>query len=125
MRHLIWSLLWACLILVLYLLPGSELPEFNEWDFLSIDKVAHVAMFAAMSLFLKVGLKRQSASSKLRAFAGYYAVGFAIFYGLILETIQEHVSPGRYSDIQDALANVVGAILGTVIYRFIYRRQVR
>ena len=122
MRHLFWSLLWAALILVLYVLPGDELPTYAEWDFLSLDKLVHMGLFAAMALFLKIGLKRQSASGKARTFAGYFAVGFAIVYGVILEAIQSQVAPGRYSDVQDALANVFGAILGTVIYRFIYRK---
>ncbi len=122
LRHLIWSLLWAVLILVLYVLPGNELPAFDDWDFLSLDKIAHIGLFSAMSLFLKVGLKRQSASAKARTFAGHIAVSFAISYGLILEVIQGQVAQGRYSDVQDALANVLGAILGTVIYRFIYRK---
>ncbi len=121
LRHLVWSLLWAVLILVLYVLPGEELPVFDDWDFLSLDKLAHMGLFAAMTLFLKVGLKRQSASARARTFAGYYAVSFSIGYGVILEAIQGHVAQGRYSDVQDALANVLGAILGTVIYRFIYR----
>jgi VanZ family protein len=107
---------------VLYVLPGNELPAFDDWDFLSLDKIAHIGLFSAMSLFLKVGLKRQSASAKARTFAGHIAVSFAISYGLILEVIQGQVAQGRYSDVQDALANVLGAILGTVIYRFIYRK---
>lgn len=104
------------------MLPGDELPAFADWDFLSLDKFAHMGLFAAMSLFLKVGLKRQSASVKARTFAGYLAVSFAVVYGVILEVIQGQVAQGRYSDVQDALANVLGAILGTVIYRFIYRK---
>ncbi len=46
----------------------------------------------------------------------------AVPYGGVLEFIQGTISPDRYSDVFDFGANVVGCIVGIVIYRLIYRR---
>lgn len=121
-RHLIWSLLWAIIIAGLYLAPGKDMPNMEFWDFLQFDKVGHLAVFCLLTLFLKVGFKRQSAFPKLQNRSSLWALMFAVPYGGILEFIQGTISPDRHSDVFDFGANVVGCILGIVIYRLIYRR---
>jgi len=121
-RHLIWSILWAVIIASLYLAPGKDMPKMELWDFLQFDKIGHLAVFSLLTLFLKVGFKRQTAYPRLQNRSSIWALMIAVPYGGVLEFIQGTISPDRYSDVFDFGANVVGCIVGIVIYRLIYRR---
>ena len=42
-------------------------------------------------------------------------------YGVLLEYTQYSLFPNRYFEWLDALANVLGALIGSVIFRFVWR----
>ncbi|MDG1261763.1 MAG: VanZ family protein [Flavobacteriales bacterium] len=122
LRHAIWSILWAIIIACLYLAPGEDLPNMDMWDFLQFDKIGHMAVFGLFTLLLKVALKRQTSFPRINMRTSLWTLMVAVPYGGILEFIQGTVMPNRHSDIFDFGANVVGCIVGIVIYRLIYGR---
>lgn len=125
LRHMIWSLLWAAIIAFLYFIPGKDMPITSIWDLFQLDKIGHLGVFALFVLITKVGMKRQTRFSRLRQNSTRAALLIAIPYGGVLEFIQGTVSPDRNSDVMDFVANVVGCVLGIVIFRLIYGRSGR
>jgi VanZ family protein len=72
-----------------------------------MDKVAHAATYAVLALL--VGLASGYHGAKL-LLTGFFA---AIGIGIVDELLQL-LSPGRHADLEDLLADGVGAVLGTL-----------
>ncbi|MGF1563887.1 MAG: VanZ family protein [Flavobacteriales bacterium] len=120
---MMWSFIWTIVVGFLYLLPGEDLPVVGIWDLLSADKIAHVGVFTLLSLFTATGLKRQIRFAFLNDRAAFVAAGGSALYGTALEFAQTALTTGRYFEMGDIIANVVGCVLGIVIFRLIYGRS--
>lgn len=123
LRHMIWSFSWIIAVALLYAIPGGDLPEVDVWDLLSFDKIAHFGVFALLSLFLSVGLKRQMTFPSVKRRAIRIAALFSLIYGGILEALQGMLFEDRYSDWLDFAANTLGVLLGLVIFRLLYGKE--
>jgi len=119
--YLLPSIAWALFILLLYSLPGNDLPVLHWMDVFSFDKVLHALFFALLCLFLSTALKRQQKFWLLRKHGIQVAIVCSIVYGTLLELVQGAFFEGRESDVYDWLANTLGVFVGWIMFRFIYR----
>jgi len=91
--------LGALAIIFLSLLPADELPDIDVWD-----KLEHAIAYATVSLALGIGWAGQRRA--------WYLLGSGlVVLGVLLEYLQSFV-PGRLADPADAVANLVGTLLG-------------
>ncbi|MCB0760280.1 MAG: VanZ family protein [Flavobacteriales bacterium] len=120
LRFLLPSISWGILILLLYAIPGTDLPSMTIWDVFGADKMMHALMFSLFVTIMIVGFRRQNVSRALRNRATWLALGIGICYGILMESIQGMVFVERTTDILDMVANCAGALLGIVIFRIIY-----
>jgi len=112
--------LYWLLIFTLTTLPSSKLPEVKI-----NDKIEHFLAYFGLSVLLGLTLFTQNKSKLLKK--AYYIISVFIvaFYGAVDEIHQLYV-PGRFCDINDWLADFVGAIIGSiVVYLFIYVSKVK
>ncbi len=105
-----WSppVIWSAAIFYSSTLPGSSihLPQFKF-----VDKLIHVLVFGILTLLvLRIGW---GSENKIKAF--YFGILYSILYGLIDE-IHQFFVPGRFTDPFDFLANVVGVLVGCLIF---------
>jgi VanZ family protein len=101
-----WLALWVVisgLVSVLYLLPYGGPPSVAQ-----IDKLAHLAAFAA------IGIATWPATQRSRAFGQILLVSAALAIGL--ECLQTFV-PGRDFSFFDLLANTAGLAIGAIAGR--------
>ena len=96
-------------ISILFFLPGSALPKENWLDVIHFDKWVHVGFFALL-LFL---------------WRFYFPTGkkyhviimvLALSYGLGVEAVQHYFIENRSFDLLDVIADVAGAITGTLYW---------
>ena len=116
------SVTWALLILVLCLLPGSELPSWDWADLISLDKPIHAFLFGVLTLLVVRGMvpdRSLHVSTKVRVGSVLVAVG----YGVAMEVMQELEALGRHGDVPDAIANTTGAVAGAAYVRWRSIRQ--
>lgn len=106
--HFRWALAWALCILVLCLIPGRSLPEWDWFDLLSLDKLVHAGMFGALTLLLCGAFAKRGAPASFLP----WAVGLSAAYGLGTEVLQGLEALGRRTDLNDMIANTVGALAG-------------
>lgn len=92
------GLLVACVIAILSILPGEDLPEVH----LS-DKVEHAIAYGVLSACICFWLGGR------RMFAG---VLLTVGFGAVLEIAQALAGTGRTASLLDEIANLVGACLG-------------
>jgi VanZ family protein len=108
--------LYAALVLVLSLLPDSGGPSYG-WD-----KANHFIAYAGMSFLFT---RAASAAGLSPARAALAAVAAATLFGIGVEFLQSLTST-RQADALDALANMLGALLGAALFSFIkYRAEVK
>lgn len=123
-KQLLPAIFWTALIFAMCLVPGGSLPRVNWLSLFSIDKLVHMGMFVILVVLLIVGFKKQYKHQTLRSRAISIALLFSFLYGIVIELLQAGVFPGRSADVNDVLANVIGAFLGVVLFRFIYGKEI-
>lgn len=101
------TLSWAAIILFLCLLPGSELPEWDRFALLHLDKAVHAGMFLVLTVLLARVFHARGMRHWLLA-----AIPIATAYGAATECMQGLEALGRRTDLNDMIANTVGALLG-------------
>jgi VanZ family protein len=82
-------------------------------------------MYGVLSFQLMRGCVRQYKSWKLRYNATTFALTVTVCYGGVIELYQQYFLTDRYGDWVDMAANVVGAILGVVVFRIIFSEYIR
>ncbi len=107
LRSLRWSIAWALVILVLCLMPGKALPEWNWFALLDLDKLVHAGMFFVLAVLL-AGAFVKHGRPQLYLF---WSVAIAMLYGLSTEWMQGLEVLGRRTDMNDLIANSIGALL--------------
>lgn len=82
-------------------------------------------MYGVLSFQLMRGCIRQYASWKLRYNATKFSVIASIGYGGLIELYQQYFLTDRFGDWTDLAANVVGTILGVMVFRIIFSDYIR
>ena len=100
----------------LSLSPSYNLPVVN---IPYIDKVVHIGMYLGLSFVsgwsFDIGHKRMKFM--------YLLVTGVFMYGVLMEILQRTMHNGRNFDFMDMIANLTGAILGILIYRYFDRKN--
>lgn len=111
-RSLRPALVWALLIAVLCLTPGTALPAWQWADLLRVDKLVHTLMFAVLTVLVACGVRDLPANvlpfPKVLLIAG----GVSVLYGASMEALQEIPDLNRRGDVIDLIANTAGAVVG-------------
>ena len=98
---------WTLLLFILLSIPSTEIPETGiEWA----DKVAHLGSFLLLGWLWMWALNGRFVT-RILLFAGGFAVLSEGYQGLLPWE--------RSPDIYDALFNIVGLILGILLYRLV------
>tara|TARA_Y100001954_G_C15713373_1_gene554230 strand:+ start:572 stop:964 length:393 start_codon:yes stop_codon:yes gene_type:complete len=121
-RHFIPGIFWGVIILVLSGMPGSYIPEVQSYlDWLEPDKLVHVLMYAAFVFLCLYGIYKNRAKSLLKH--QYYVIlGIGIAFGGLTEVLQKHLFIGRNGNIFDFYADILGCLIGLIIY-LVYQRK--
>jgi VanZ like family len=72
-----------------------------------MDKVAHTATYAVLALLIGLASGYHGAKLLLTGFFAAMGIGIA-------DELLQLLSPGRHADLEDLLADAVGAALGTL-----------
>lgn len=103
-------------IFILTSLPSDRLPSVEV-----SDKINHFLAFFILGFFLNLTLKYQTKFPELKKNIILITVIIASGYALLDELHQLFV-PGRSAEVLDWVADFIGAITGSYLTEFIYRR---
>ena len=112
MKAFIPAIVWALLILYLSTGPGISLPV-KWWDLLAPDKIGHAVFYGILVILILWGFGQQAPLSQKIAWG---VVLGASAYGIGMEVIQYAFFPGRYFEVLDIIANIIGTIAGLIIF---------
>lgn len=123
MKTLFWVIAEIAIIFILLSLPGSSFPEQAKWygDF-PLDKFVHICLFGSMafSFFYHFEKSKYAFLKSVRAKA--YVLIFCILYGIGMEYYQKYFVPSRGFEVNDMLADAVGAILALPFFNWVYQK---
>ena len=120
LKYYIPAILWSFVILFLSTKGGINLPA-SRWDFITLDKVGHLVVYGIFCMLL-LGAFTHNQTLALEQKWVIIALGISIIYGIGMEVIQYTFFPGRFFEIPDIIANIIGSILGLYLFkRFIHK----
>ncbi len=106
------SLGYAIFLAVVSLKPGQQIPKIFDWsELFSPDKFAHFTAYAIFAVLLSFSIAGRSVLIPTAT-----AVAAAALFGVLMEVLQGIAGTGRFYDPVDMVANLLGAILGGVIF---------
>ncbi len=104
------TVLWTGLVAYLCLVSSDKLPEVSVFQF---DKLGHFTFHFGLTflwfLFWKTTYKTENKFAVLKAFL------FSVFFGIGIEICQGLFTTTRQSEIQDVLANSLGALTAVLV----------
>jgi len=112
LKHNKWALLWAMLIFILCMIPGSDLPKISWLENFGFDKFIHAGLFFVLALLLVHGFLKQE---KIRS-AKIITLIICFVYGGLLELLQGALFVERTADVYDFIANSLGSVLGLLLF---------
>ena len=107
---------WVLFIALLTLLPASVV-NIIDWNFMSIDKLAHLFMFTIMAILGSIHFCYGRWPGRL-TYPAFTSLVTAWLYGTLLEYTQALV-PSRTFDYADLTANFAGTLLGIILYKWL------
>lgn len=106
---------------LLFCLPGNELPDSDWLGEINIDKLVHVALFAALVVlwglpFVARQKGRPDARNLIRRTI-ILVVIVSIIYGVAIEFIQGAFIPMRSYSLADMVADGLGSVIGGIFVK--------
>ena len=119
-HNLPW-MIWAIIILGLCIVPGRVIPDPL---FPKIDKYVHLIMYLFLTLLMLHALWKQFPHRSSRTVTEIIVFSVAVAYGIIIEIVQETLIVTRSFEVEDILADSMGAGLGLACwYVFMESRE--
>ncbi|MDO9254902.1 MAG: VanZ family protein [Bacteroidales bacterium] len=100
------------------LMPVSNLPHITVYQW--FDKAVHLSMYLGLS-FLACWCFE---ITRKHMFPFYILLTGVFMWGLLMEILQRTMHNGRNFEFRDMIANLTGAIIGLLIYRFFDRKRI-
>ena len=107
------------MILLLSAKPTINLPE--SWlDLISVDKIGHAFVYAVLTLLILRGFYTKQAKKVLAVSTLILAVSISSVYGVTMEVMQFAFFPGRFFEVLDIIANIIGSLIGVYIFKHFF-----
>jgi len=116
-KRLFLLLAWTLFIMVIVGIPGGYIPKpVGILSLLSPDKIVHLFLFAPLSIFFLSYLNSFNYKNIFTNHAVIWALFYGIVYAISTELLQFYVFIGRNGNLYDAMADILGTVLGIIIF---------
>jgi VanZ family protein len=108
--YIMLAIVWTGVTLYLSLISARSASKFNVWDFVGVDKLGHLVFYLIFSFLWCMALARNKTDKKNILF-------FSISFGVLMEICQLYLFNGRSFELYDIVANVIGSIVGVILFK--------
>lgn len=112
-RAVVLTVLFALLLLILSIIPGNMTSTPGGFYFEGMDKVMHALMYGVFAL---LATNLYLAFYKIKFWPILLLVLITWGYSIMMEILQLYLVSTRSGELLDAIANLVGILLGTLIF---------
>lgn len=116
------TLSWAIIIAILLFTSGDNLPKNNILKINHLDKYAHFILFLGLEILILIESRTKKRNVNLTNIL--IIVFLPIIYAAITELIQLYFIFDRDGSWQDFIADIIGIIVGIIIYILYARRTI-
>lgn len=113
-------MLWLVAITVMSVMPSVPTPDFK---LVAPDKLAHAFVYGVLVWLGLRAFRRYRPDAAFPWMRGFGMFTFASAWGTMMEYIQGAYFPSRFFELDDMIANAVGAATGWLLFFFIYRKS--
>ena len=83
-----------------------------------MDKLGHFTVYGILSASILWGMHKNSWELCGKNVA--IAILLSSVFGITMELMQYYFFPGRYFEYLDIIANIIGAICGSALFKYVY-----
>jgi VanZ family protein len=110
---LIAALIWTFIILIIVGIPGNQIPKITNWtNLFQPDKIVHIVLFFPFSWLWASYFVTQTSRRKTL----FWVALFGMIYAILTELLQFYLFLGRNANMPDAIADIVGVLVGLFIF---------
>jgi VanZ family protein len=114
------SIVLGLLILIICLLPSSEISKIDFLKFKYEDLLIHLFIFIAFSFFLAYDMYKMRLLNNKKTAQLILALSISILFGLTTELLQHVIIViNRTANLYDFIFDSLGSVVGIVAIRFI------
>jgi VanZ family protein len=118
-KTFIWVVAEIVIVFILLSLPGSSFHTPSKWfGNFPIDKLVHVCLFGSLSFSFFIHFENTKYRQLKTVRAKAIVLIFCIVYGIGMEFYQKYFVPTRGFEVNDMLADAVGAILALPLFNW-------
>jgi len=121
LKNFIPAIIWAMIILFLSASSGVKIPDALS-DFKGTDKLGHLVIYAVLSVLTLAGASKSPRISLTKS-NELLIVGVCSVYGFLMEILQFACFPGRYFEVFDIIANIIGSFTGLLVFKFFITKK--
>ncbi|SRR5690606_10972868 len=118
MKHYIWAVLWAVVVVVLCGLPSAATDEVPKFP--GIDKLVHTGFFFVFTVLLYYGAIRRVGTFRPSWRISVRVVLFSCLFALFTEYLQWKIFTYRSAEAWDLFADAVGTGMGVFAYLLLH-----
>lgn len=108
---------WTIILIAGTLLPKEVVSQGSWLNIPHFDKVSHLCAYALLVFLWSITLVEKTTKIKAARIAFYGS----IFLGVLLEILQWQLNVGRYFEILDIIANIIGSIIGLIAFYKLFK----
>ncbi|MFZ4262856.1 VanZ family protein [Sphingobacterium sp. HJSM2_6] len=116
-----WAMLWAIAMLVLLLIPPSDLPSGNFFE--GFDKLVHTGCFYLLTTLILFGRVIDTKRRATKAKTFFVALIISSVFAFLTEAAQMYFTNDRQGDWWDIFADYVGIGMALFSYLLLYNRR--
>jgi VanZ family protein len=111
------AIIWGIFIFIICSFPGDDIPKSFIINIPFADKIIHFFLYFLLAILIMLGtLKKVKTTLTIRYFLFTFFI--SLFYGVLLEALQDFLFIMRSADFMDIAANSTGSFVGLVVFYF-------
>lgn len=111
------AIIWGIFIFIICSFPGDDIPKSFIINIPFVDKIIHFFLYFLLAILIMFGtLKKAKTTLTIRHFLFTFFI--SLFYGVLLEALQDFLFIMRSGDFMDIAANATGSFVGLVVFYF-------
>ena len=112
------AIIWGIFIFIICSFPGDNIPKSFIINIPFADKIIHFFLYFLLAILIMLGtLKKIKTTLTIRHFLFTFFI--SLFYGFLLEVLQDLVFIMRNADFMDVIANSAGSFIGLLTFYYI------
>jgi len=119
------TLVWACIIIVLSLMPADNIHSQNWYVLPHQDKILHLLFYGIFGFLLIKAFQAHFKRPRMSSTVLILSLSLILAFGAILEIIQEKMIQSREGEVLDLLFDLIGFLIACIYIYFVqyYKRH--